>query len=146
IAFGDITAPEQLISSGGPNGLRGFSLGDLLGRASLIGRVEYRHVFNHALNLNMLSTYYLRGISGALFAEGGLTSACESYATFASGVAVDVGYRLNFIAEWFGLAQTTIGFTVAVPLRSPDRTCFGMGNPPSNRPPAVFLVNFGPPW
>ncbi len=146
IVFGDIAAAQQLISSGGPTGLRGFSQGELLGLGSLLGRVEYRHVFVHSLNLNLMSTYYLRGLSGALFAEAGITTGCQSYAIDSSSPAVDVGYGLNFIADWFGLAQDVIGFSVAVPLVRPDRDCFGMHTPAPGRSPVVFLLNFGPPW
>src|SRR5262249_14303013 len=108
-------------------------------------RLEYRHVFTHSLNVNLLSTYYLRGISGALFAEAGVVSGCSSFADGASP-AVDVGYGLGFVGEWFGFAQNLIRFSVAVPLVNPERDCFGWRTPQPGQSPVVFLVNFGPPW
>ena len=145
ITFGNVATAQQLVSAGGPSALRGFAQSDLLGRASLIGRVEYRHVFTHALNLNALSTYYLRGISGSLFAEAGLTTACQSYAIDQTSPAVDVGYTLNFIGEWFGLSPNQFGIGVAVPFLRPQRDCFGMPATTSGSP-VVLVLNFGPPW
>jgi hypothetical protein len=145
ITFGNIATAQQLLSAGGPSALRGFAQSDLLGRASLVGRAEYRHVFTHALNVNVVSTYYLRGISGSLFAEAGFTTACESYAIDKSSPAADVGYTVNFIGEWFGLSPNQFGVGVAVPLLSPQRSCFGMAVATGGSP-VVPVLNFGTPW
>ncbi len=145
VTFGNVATAQQLVSSGGPAALRGFAQSDLLGRANLLGRAEYRHVYTHALNVNIMSTFYLRGISGALFAEAGLTSACQSYAVDRNSGAADVGYTLNFIGEWFGLSPNQFGIGVAVPLLRPQRDCFGMMTP-SGGSPVVLVLNFGTPW
>lgn len=145
VTFGNIATAQQLVSAGGPTALRGFAQSDLLGRLSLIGRAEYRHVFTRALNVNVVSSYYLRGISGALFAEAGFTSACQSYAVDQNSPAADVGYTLNFIGEWFGLSPNQFGVGVAVPLRRPQRDCLGVAAAPGGSP-VVLVLNFGPPW
>lgn len=145
VTFGNIATAQQLVSTGGPAALRGFALGDLLGRLSVIGRAEYRHVFTRALNANVISSYYLRGITGALFAEAGLTSACQSYTVDHKSPAADVGYTLNFIGEWFGLSPNQFGVGLAVPLVRPQRDCFGMAAGAGGSP-VVFVLNFGPPW
>ncbi len=102
-------------------------------------------MFTRALNVNVLSSYYLRGLSGALFAEAGLTTACQSYNIDQKSPAVDVGYTLNFIGEWFGLSPNQFGVGVAVPLVRPQRDCFGMSANPGGSP-VVLVLNFGPPW
>ena len=145
VTFGNIATAQQLVSAGGPLALRGFAQSELLGRASLIGRAEYRHLFTHALNVNVLSSFYLRGLSGALFAEAGLTTACQSYTIDKESPAVDVGYTLNFIGEWFGLSPNQVSVGVAVPLVRPQRDCFGM-SAVAGGSPVVFVLNFGPPW
>ena len=145
VTFGNIATAQQLVSAGGPAALRGFAQSDLLGRLSLIGRAEYRHVFTRALNVNVVSSYYLRGISGALFAEAGFTSACQSYAVDQNSPAADVGYTLNFIGDWFGLSPNQFGIGVAVPLLRPQRDCLGT-TAARGGSPVVLVLNFGPPW
>src|SRR5262249_27598406 len=146
LAFGELTAAPQMLSAGGPYGLRGFGLADLLGPANVLGRLEYRHVFTHSLNVDLLSAYYLRGIDGALFAAAGAVAACASDGIDGGSPAVDVGYGVGFIGEWFGFAQNVIRLSVAVPLVAPERDCFGWRTPEPGRSPVVFLVSFGPPW
>lgn len=145
VTFGNIAAAQQLVSAGGPGALRGFAQSELLGRASLSGRVEYRHLFTHALNVGVMSTYYLRGLGGALFAEAGFTTQCQSYAVDRSSPAADVGYALTFIGEWFGLSPNQFSVGVAVPLLRPQRECFGVATAAA-RSPVVLVLSFGPPW
>ena len=145
IAFGNIATAQQLVSAGGPSALRGFAQSDLLGRISLFGRAEYRHVFTRSLNVNAMSTYYLRGISGAFFAEAGLTSACQSYAIDQKSPAADVGYTINLIGEWFGLSPNQFGVGIAVPLLRQQRDCLG-ATAATGGSPVVLVLNFGSPW
>ena len=110
-----------MLSAGGDGGLRGYDVASLLGRWRAIGRVEWRHVFTHELDINFLHSLYLRGIGGALFAEAGVVSPCESYAPDAKSVNADVGYTLRIFGDWFGVSQTTINIDFAVPLVQHDR-------------------------
>ena len=69
----------------------------------------------------------MRGIGGALFAEAGIVSPCESLrARRARASTADVGYTIRIFADWFGVSQTTINIDFAVPLVQHDRECFGM--------------------
>jgi hypothetical protein len=146
LAFGQLGLPQQLEMSGGQEGLRAFARDELIGRANLVARAEYRHVFVHDLNVGMFQVYYLRGISGALFLEGALTTACESYAVNHSSFAADVGYTVSFIGEWFGLTQNVISLSIAVPLYTPDRSCFGAVQASGDRRPVTGFISFGPQW
>ena len=76
-----------MLSAGGGGGLRGYDVESLLGRWRAIGRVEWRHLFTHELNFNVLHSIYLRGLAGALFVEAGVVSPCESYAPDSKSVA-----------------------------------------------------------
>ena len=137
-----------MLSAGGGGGLRGYDVESLLGRWRALGRVEYRHVFTHELDFNLLHSLYLRGIGGAVFAEAGVVSPCESYTPDAKSAAFDVGYTLRIFGDWFGVSQTTINIDIAVPLvnRELDRSCFGMAVDAANRVPFGFFFSFGPPW
>jgi hypothetical protein len=147
--FGDLRIPRQMLSAGGGSGLRGYDVASLLGRWYLFGRAEWRHIFAHDLDINLLHSFYLRGIGGGLFAEAGIVAPCESYAPDHKSSAVDVGYSLRLFAEWFGVSQTTVNFDFAVPLVRHDRDCFappGMHNFEKNAVPFGFFFSFGPPW
>ena len=148
ITFGDLKIPRQMLSAGGGGGLRGYDVETLLGRWRALGRVEWRHVFTHELDINLLHSLYVRGIGGALFAEAGIVSPCESYAPNSKSAAADVGYSLRIFADWFGVSQTTINIDIAVPLvnRELDRSCFGMPVDAASRVPFGFFFSFGPPW
>jgi hypothetical protein len=135
-----------MLSAGGPSGLRGYEIDELLGRARALGRVEYRHVFAHDLHINILHSLYVRGIGGGLFAEGGLTTECSSYRVTSKSPAADVGYTLRLFADWFGVSQTTFNIDFAVPVLRNSRDCFGPLPPASQRAPIGFFVSFGPPW
>ena len=146
VAFGDIRTAQQLVTAGGPSALRGYSQSDLLGRMDLYGRAEYRHLFTHSLNFNIQSSYYLRGISGSLFVEAALVSACADYHFDRSGEATDVGYTINLVSEWFGLSPTQIGLGVAVPLLHPQRECYGVRTPTPGALPVTVVFTWGQPW
>ena len=144
--FGDLRIARQMLSAGGGGGLRGYDVESLLGRWRAITRLEYRHVFTHALDINIMHSLYLRGIAGAVFAEAGLVSPCGSYVPDAKSVAADVGYSLRVFADWFGVSQTTINIDFAVPLVQHDRECFGELASAAGRVPFGFFFSFGPPW
>jgi hypothetical protein len=148
ITFGDLRIARQMLSGGGAGGVRGYDVATLLGRWRALGRVEWRHVFTHELNFNLLHSLYVRGVGGGLFAEAGLISPCESYGLNSKSVAADVGYTVRVFADWFGVSQTTINLDFAVPLvnRELDRACFGMPADVANRVPFGFYFSFGPPW
>ncbi|HWE28209.1 MAG TPA: hypothetical protein VHB97_09415, partial [Polyangia bacterium] len=148
ITFGDLKIARQMLSGGGEGGVRGYDVATLLGLWRVLGRVEWRHVYTHELNVNLLHSIYVRGIGGAVFAEAGLISPCESYTPDKKSAAVDVGYTLRVFADWFGVSQTTINIDFAVPLvnRELDRACFGMPADVANRVPFGFYFSFGPPW
>jgi hypothetical protein len=146
ITDGTLKIARQMISSGGPSGLRGYDVDELLGRAHLLARLEYRHVIVHDLDLNLLHSLYLRGIGGGLFAEGAMTTACGSYDVDKKSFAADVGYSVRLFADWFGVSQTTLNLDFAVPLVRFNRDCFGPLPTASQRPPFAFFVSFGPPW
>jgi hemolysin activation/secretion protein len=144
LTAGDLSIARQMLALGGAGGLRGYGVDELLGRARVLTRVEYRHVFVHDLDINLLHSLYLRGIGGAVFTEAGVVSACDSYKISSSGFGADAGYSLRFFADWFGVSQTTFNLDLAVPLYRPQRSCFGPLPPPST--PFGFFVYFGPLW
>ena len=148
ITFGDLRIARQMLSGGGEGGVRGYDVTTLLGRWRALARVEWRHVYTHELNINLLHSLYVRGVGGGLFADAGLISPCESYAPNSKSWAADVGYTVRIFADWFGVSQTTINIDFAVPLvnRELDRACFGMPADQANRVPFGFYFSFGPPW
>lgn len=144
--FGDLRIARQMLAAGGPLGLRGYEADELLGRVRLLARAEYRHVLVHDLNVNLLYTLYVRGISGGAFVEAAAFSPCTGYGFDKKGLAYDVGYSLRFLGDWFGVSQTVLNIDVAVPLERRDRACFGGLTPASTRAPFGFYLSFGPPW
>jgi hypothetical protein len=147
--FGNLQIPRQMVSAGGGSGLRGYDVATLLGRWYAFGRAEYRHIYVHDLDVNLLHSFYLRGIGGGLFAEAGVISPCNTYAPDAKSAAVDVGYSLRLFAEWFGVSQTTVNLDFAVPLVSNARPCDplgGMTTKAASPLPFGFFFSFGPPW
>ncbi|HXU72167.1 MAG TPA: hypothetical protein VN947_22715 [Polyangia bacterium] len=146
LTFGDLKIARQMLSAGGDGGLRGYDVASLLGRWRAIGRVEWRHIFTHELDINFLHSLYVRGIGGALFAEAGVVSPCESYSLDSKSFNADVGYSVRIFGDWFGVSQTTINIDFAVPLVQHDRACFGTLESEANKVPFGFYFSFGPPW
>jgi hypothetical protein len=144
--FGDLKIARQMLSAGGGNALRGYSVEQLLGRWDVTGRVEWRHLFTHDIDFNIMHSLYVRGMSGGLFVEGGIVSPCESYVPDGKSYAADVGYSLRFFADWFGVSQTTLNLDFAVPLIRHDRSCFGELVSAAGSVPFGFFFSFGPPW
>jgi hypothetical protein len=158
ITVGDLRVASQALYAGGPSGLRGYEADELPGRAELQARVEYRHVFVHDLDVNLLHLLYLRGVAGGLFVEAGAVTgapdgkyrSCDGYGLTAHDLFGDVGYSLRLLGDWLGVSQTTFNIDVAVPLVRRTRTCFAEpGAVPvdaSRRAPFGFFVYFGPVW
>src|SRR5262249_35752341 len=67
ITFGDLKIARQMLSAGGAGGLRGYDVESMLGLWRAVARVEWRHLYSHELNFNLLHSLYLRGIAGAVF-------------------------------------------------------------------------------
>ena len=150
ITGGDLRVPTQMFSAGSPSWLRAYAPDELLGRARLFTRAEYRHVFVHDLNLNFLQLVFLRGIAGAFFTEAAIISPCERYSASLDDLFGDVGYSLRFQADWLGVSQTLLNIDVAVPLVRRARGCFqetGQAPPdPATRAPLGVFLYFGPVW
>jgi hypothetical protein len=146
ITGGDLSIARQMLAAGGAAGLRGYAIDELLGRGRVVARAEYRHVFVHDLDINILHSLYIRGVGGGVFAEAAMVTACNSYAVDKSSFAYDVGYTLRIFADWFGVSQTTLNIDIAVPLTRQQRDCFGPLPAPSTRAPLGFYFAFGPPW
>ncbi len=146
ITFGDLKIARQMLSGGGVSGLRGYSVEQLLGRWRAIARAEWRHVFTHELDVNLLHSLYLRGIAGAVFVDAGVVSPCETFAPNTNSVAADVGYTVRIFGDWFGVSQTTMNFDFAFPLVKHDATCFGQLPSAAGSIPFGFYFSFGPPW
>ncbi|HEY2745596.1 MAG TPA: hypothetical protein VGL86_13265 [Polyangia bacterium] len=143
---GDLKIARQMLSVGGASALRGYDVASLLGRWYAFGRVEWRHMYTHELDVNFLHSLYVRGIGGGLFAEAGVVSQCESYSLDNKSFAADVGYSVRIFADWFGVSQTTLNLDFAVPIVRHDRSCFGQLASETNIVPIGFYFSFGPPW
>jgi hypothetical protein len=143
LSAGDLKLPRQVtflsLTGYAPDS---FPSG-LPGRASAQMTLEYRHVWVHSLDINLLHALYIRGIGGGLFAGAGLVTTCESYAITTKSPAVNVGYALRFFGDWFGVSQTTFNIGFGVPLILHDSTCFG--SPVHQSTPLGFFFYFGPP-
>ncbi|MSP60476.1 MAG: hypothetical protein EXR72_09060 [Myxococcales bacterium] len=150
VTVGDLGVPSQMLSAGAPGWLRGYGVDELLGRLRVAARAEYRHVFVHDLNWNLLHTLFVHGISGGLFVEAAMISPCEGYGVGTKDLFADVGYSLRIIEDWFGVGQTVFNIDVAVPLVRRTRSCFPVPGEsprePSTRTPLGFFVYYGPIW
>ncbi len=142
----DLRVPSQMLVAGAPSWLRGYEPDELLGRLRLTAKLEYRHVFLHDLDWNLLHVLYLRGIAGAVFTEAAAISPCSGYSIGANDLFADVGYSLRFLADWFGVSQTVFNVDVAAPLWRRRRDCFGSSVDPAARAPVGVFIYFGPVW
>lgn len=106
--------------------LRGFDVDETFGRVRLYLCAEYRHVFTHALNWNVLHAASVFGIQGVLFAGAGTATRESSYRGLfaADRVFTEVGYGLRGIIGYFGAYPGVVALDLAVPLtprHRPDR-------------------------
>ncbi|HTM18926.1 MAG TPA: hypothetical protein VL172_00395, partial [Kofleriaceae bacterium] len=144
-AFGDIQDRSQLLSPSGINGLRGYAPGELLTRARLMLRAEYRHWFTHDITWNLGHYNLVRGIGGTLFADGAMLSPCGSYDLVRrDSPYASVGAGLNFPYDSFGTLPFIMRVDVSVPLVRRDRTCLGAA--PAAAPPFMLYISFIPPF
>lgn len=133
---------------GGIFGMRGLSFTDdrFRGRHLLMASAEYRHFLNQDMDVN-LGLFRVRGIQGALFADGGRVTATaqEKGNRLALGGAAahtqfqdlfdlrnwetDIGYGLRFHIEYLGVNPSLLRFDVAKSLsetQAPLRYYFGV--------------------
>jgi hypothetical protein len=145
--LGDLRRRSQLLPLGGPAGLRGYGLDELLGRGRALARIELRNRYVSDLDWNILHFTSVRGFGGTVFVEAGAVSSCADLAPRDAGLFWDVGYSLRVFHDAFGVYQQMLSIDLAVPLSRRDRTC--LGEPTSaaatvHRLPFVVLLSFLP--
>jgi hypothetical protein len=146
VTAGDIRLLSQLMSAGGPLGMRGYGADELLARSRALGRIELRNDLWTGLDWNLMHLTTVRGFGGTLFADVGAIGTCETYAFSRERVYFDVGYSFRVLHDAFGLHQQLLSIDVAVPLNrhAPYDRCLGMAIAPTSRPPVVVLISFFP--
>ena len=146
VTAGDIRLLSQLMSAGGPLGMRGYGADELLARSRALGRIELRNDLITGLDWNLMHFTTVRGFGGTLFADVGAIGTCETYAFSRERVYFDVGYSFRVLHDAFGLHQQLLSVDVAVPLNrhAPYDRCLGMAIAPTSRPPVVVLISFFP--
>lgn len=143
--FGDLETKSQLLAPGGATGLRGYAPAALFGRAQLLMRGEYLHVFVHDRNWNFGHYNIVRGVGGALFADVAAISPCESYdLASADSLHASAGYGLRFFYDSFGTLPQLMRVDLAVRLVDRNREC--LGTMPGQYPPFMVYVSFLPPF
>jgi hypothetical protein len=144
---GDLRRRSQLLPLGGPAGLRGYGLDELLGRGRALARIELRNRYVSDLDWNILHFTSVRGFGGTVFVEAGAVSSCADLAPRDAGLFWDVGYSLRVFHDAFGVYQQMLSIDLAVPLSRRDRTCLGEATSttaPAHRLPFVVLLSFLP--
>jgi hypothetical protein len=145
VAFGNLTARSQLVASGGVTGLRGFAPGELFSRGRLLARAEWRHSFIHTLNWNLGHYNFVHSIGGALFADAGVLTPCDSYDPLGKDAFyASVGYGLRSRYDSFGTMPQMVRLDVAVPITQHQRSC--LGEPAGGFPPVMVYLAFLPPF
>jgi hypothetical protein len=144
---GDLRRRSQLLPLGGPAGLRGYGLDELLGRGRALARIELRNRYVSDLDWNILHFTSVRGFGGTVFVEAGAVSSCADLAPRDAGLYWDVGYSLRVFHDAFGVYQQMLSIDLAVPLSRRDRSC--LGGPASTAAPVhplpfVVLLSFLP--
>lgn len=148
--MGELRWRSQLLPLGGPAGLRGYGLDELLGRGRALGRVELRNRYVSDLDWNIAHFTSVRGLGGTLFAEAGAISSCADLAPRDGQLFWDVGYSLRVFHDAFGVYQQMLSIDLAVPLSRRNRTCLTSGSSPGgavtpvHRLPFVVLISFLP--
>jgi hypothetical protein len=145
LVFGELETRSQLVSAGGAEGVRGYAPAALFGRARLMMRAEYRHVFVHDVNWNLGHYNWARGFGGALFADVVALSPCESYdLAAAEHLYASAGYGLRMFYDSFGTLPQLMRVDLAVRLVDRNRDC--LGAPMGSSPPVMVYVSFLPPF
>lgn len=103
--------------------LRGFDVDETFGRVLVYACLEYRHLFTHALNINVVHYATLQGIQGVLFAGAGTVTREDSYrGLFATDrIFSEVGYGLRGIIAFFGSYPGIVALDLAVPITPLER-------------------------
>jgi hypothetical protein len=130
--FGDIQLPVQLTDAAGPEGLRGYLPGALLGRANAIGSVQFRDDYVSGLDWNLLHFTTVRGFGGTLFADVGAVTSCDGYSLASQNIFYDLGYSFRVLHDAFGVYQQLLSIDLAIPLnpRQPTGSCLGQPRQP----------------
>jgi hypothetical protein len=144
-SFGDIQLPRQLTDAGGQTGLRGYFPGVLLGRANVIGSLQFRDDYVAGLDWNLLHFTTVRGLAGTIFADAAAISSCDGYGFSRQDVFYDVGYSFRVLHDAFGVYQQLLSIDVGIPINrhSPSGTCLG-NQPAQATNPVTLLVTFFP--
>lgn len=145
LVLGELQSRTQLISGGGAGGIRGYAPGQIFGRGLALGRAEYRHIFTHRMNWNVGHYNFVRGLGGAVFADVGILTPCESYdptgdATFYAAA----GYGVRLFYDSFGTLPQLMRVDFAIPLVRNNRNC--LGDPPVANLPVMVYLGFAPPF
>jgi hypothetical protein len=113
----------QLETLSSPSVLRGFDVDETFGRALVYACFEYRHLYTHALNINVVHYATLQGIQGVLFAGAGTVTREDSYRGLfdANRMFTEVGYGLRGIIAFFGSYPGIVALDLAVPITPLDR-------------------------
>jgi hypothetical protein len=143
--FGDLRLRSQMLSAGGPTGLRGFLADELPTRAQATARIQLRNDYLTDLNWDLWHLTTVRGLAGTLFADGAALTGCDGYGLSRAGLFADAGYSFRVLHEAFGVYQQLLSIDLAVPLNRPahPRGCLGT-IPDAVRPRFVVLVTFLP--
>ena len=116
---------QELLPLGGADeGIRGFTLEEVLGEQRLVGGLEWRLPLLRALNENLL-VGRLRSVGAAIFAEGAwmgdIRLADGRAASPASALFGDVGMGLRFRYDFLGVQPLVISVDAALPMGRPER-------------------------
>ncbi|MBW2261138.1 MAG: hypothetical protein JRG91_04125 [Deltaproteobacteria bacterium] len=113
----------QLESLSSPSVLRGFDVDETFGRALVYACFEYRHLYTHALNINVVHYATLQGIQGVLFGGAGTVTREDSYRGLfaADRIFTEVGYGLRGIIAFFGSYPGIVALDLAVPITPLER-------------------------
>src|SRR5262249_23176918 len=76
---GDIQYRPQLLGAGGDGALPGYDAGELFGRATLLGHLEWRSVVVHDLDWNIGHLSRVRGFGVSANFDAGFVSGCDGY-------------------------------------------------------------------
>jgi hypothetical protein len=128
--FGDIRLPVQLTDAAGPDGLRGYLPGTLLGRANAVASVQFRDDYVSGLDWNLLHFTTVRGLAGTLFADAAVVSSCDDYGLSSQNVFYDVGYSFRVLHDAFGVYQQLLSIDLGIPLNPRPPTGICLGQPP----------------
>lgn len=146
--WGDIEARGQLISGGGPGGLRGYLPTEHFGRARVIAHGEWRGAWARDIDWNLGHWLWLRAAGMAVFADVGFLSSCDSPLDLISedSFYASAGFGFRVFYDDLGVAQGMTALDFAIPLVFRPRECLGHPAQTAARPPFVVYLTFLPPF